>query len=411
MIRTDCFFCGSAFQQLVLSLGEQPLAGAYVRPEDLSRPERRYPLDLYLCEDCHLTHTAQAATSEEILSDYVYYSSVSESWLDHAARYVDDVIRRFDLNRTHFVLEIASNDGYLLKNFVQRNIRCLGIEPAAAVAQAALAHGVDTRVAYWGPEVAEDLVEEGMQADLIVANNVFAHTPDPNGFLEGIVRVLKPGGVLTMEFPHLYRLVNSHQFDTIHHEHFSYFALFVVKKMFARHDLVLFDAEELPTQGGSLRVYACHRTDRSKALSPRVGEIMAMEEAAGMMRLDYYHDFAKAVHKSRAEIRRFFEKARRQGKRIAGYGAPTKGNVLLNYCGIEADQLPYTVDRNPHKLGLHLPGTRIPIVPIEHIAEDRPDYLFLLPWNLREEIAAQMAHIRDWGGRFVVPIPRVEVFG
>lgn len=408
---TDCHFCGSKFQQLVLSLGEQPLANAYVRPEDADKPEPRFPLDLYLCEDCHLTHTARAATSEEIFSDYAYFSSYSTSWLEHAAAYVDAVVERFGLNRTHFVIEIASNDGYLLRNFTPRNIRSLGIEPAANVAEAAIAAGVDTRVAFWGRELAEELVEEGLQADLIIANNVLAHTPHLNDFLEGVVRALKPSGVVTMEFPHLYRLVERHQFDTIYHEHFSYFALFVVKKMFARHDLVIFDAEELPTHGGSLRVYACHRTDHTKPLSPRVGEIMAMEEDAGMMRLDYYHDFAKAVRKSRTEIRRFFEKARRSGKRVAGYGAPAKGNVLLNYCGITPKDLPYTVDRNPHKQGLLLPGTRIPIEPVERVAEDRPDYLFLLPWNLRDEIVGQMAHVRGWGGRFVTPIPGVEVIG
>lgn len=409
MASTDCFFCASPYQQHVLALGHQPLANDFLHAAQLDELEATYPLDLYLCEDCLLTHIGEYVPAETLFQRGAYFSSYSTTWLQHAADYVDQVVHRFELDRTSFVLEIASNDGYLLKNFVQQNIRCVGVEAAPNVAAVALQHGIDTRVGIWGTGLADELQEEGLYADLVIANNVLAHTPHINDFLEGVTHILKADGVFTLEFTHLFQLVDKHEFDMIHHEHFCYFALFVIKKILMRHHLVVFDAEEIPTHGGSLRVYACHAKDTSKPISPRVGEIIAREEAAGMMRLDYYHDFAKAVKKSKADIRRFFHQAQAQHKRVAGYGAPSKGNVLLNYCGIGRDAMAYTVDRSPHKQGLFLPGSRIPIRPPQAILDDRPDYVFILPWNLKEEVIAQMDPVRAWGGRFVVPIPRVEV--
>jgi SAM-dependent methyltransferase len=409
MAASDCIFCGSPYQQHVLSLGIQPLANEYLRADQLDVHEPTYPLDLYLCEDCLLTHIAETVDPESLIRRSVNFSSYSSTCLQQAESYCDAVMKRFGIDRTCFVLEIASNDGYLLRNFVQRNIRCVGVEAAANVAADALALGVDTRVGIWGCEMADEFVEEGCLADLVIANNVLAHTPRTNDFLEAVTRVLKPDGVLTLEFTHLYQLVKHHEFDMIHHEHFAYFALFVIKKILMRHHLVLFDAEELPTHGRSLRVYACHTSDVSKPIGPRVGEIIAMEEAAGMMRLDYYHDFAKAVKKSKADIRRFFQRAQSEGKRVAGYGAPSKGNILLNYCGIGLDCIPYTVDRSPHKQGRFLPGSRIPVRAPAALLEDKPDYVFILPWNLKDEIMEQMSAVRGWGGQFVVPIPHVEI--
>lgn len=409
MAASDCFFCGSDYQQHVLSLGHQPLANEYLRADQLDQSEPVYPLDLHLCEDCFLTHIAETVDPESLFRRSVYFSSYATTCLHQAETYCATVAERFGLDRTCFVLEIASNDGYLLRNFVKRNIRCVGVEAAANVAAEAVKHGVDTRVGIWGCELADEFVEEGSLADLVIANNVLAHTPRINDFLQGVSRVLKPDGVFTLEFTHLYQLVTQHEFDMIHHEHFSYFALFVIKKILMRHHFVVFDVETLPTHGGSLRVYACHAKDTSKPIDPRVGEIIAMEEAAGMMRLDYYQNFAKAVRKSKADIRRFFHRAQTEGKRVAGYGAPSKGNVLLNYCGIGLDCMPYTVDKSPHKQGRFLPGSRIPVRAPEAILEDKPDYVFILPWNLKDEIMEQMDPIRAWGGRFVVPIPDVEI--
>lgn len=406
--RTECILCGSTKQRLVVSLGEQPLANSYLRADQLDKPEPRYPLDLFVCEDCMLTHIGVVATGEDIFSEYAYFSSFSTMWLEHARNYVTMITDRLGLNGKSFILEIASNDGYLLQYFKERGIPCLGIEPAGNVAEAARAKGIETQVAFWGAATADTLAERCSKADLILGNNVLAHTPNPNDLVEGIKRFLKPGGTVTMEFPHLYRLVAENQFDTIYHEHFSYFAFFVVQRLFAAHGLALFDVEELPTHGGSLRIYAKHETD-PRPIEPSVHAMLEKEKAAGMMRLDYYREFAAQVEGVKSQVLRFFANAKTAGKRVAGYGAPAKGNTLLNYCGAGPYDILYTVDRSPHKQGLYLPGTHIPIRAPEFVAEDRPDYLFILPWNLKYEIMEQMSHIRAWGGRFVAPIPDVTV--
>jgi SAM-dependent methyltransferase len=407
---TDCLFCESPKQRLILSLGKQPLANSYLTEEQTKSEEPVYPLDLYVCEECMLAHIEVVATSEDIFSDYAYFSSFSTTWLEHAKTYVDQVTERFGLDANSFVIEIASNDGYLLQNFVARGIPCLGIEPAENVAKAAEEKGVPTQVAFWGKKTAQQLAQEDKLADLIIGNNVLAHVPTLNDFVRGLKAALKPGGVVTMEFPHLYQLVEQNQFDTIYHEHFSYFSFFAVRKVFAYHGLTLFDVEELPTHGGSLRIYARHTEDESKEVTASVEALLAKEEAAGMMGFDYYDSFKKRVEEAKYALLDFLAEAHQENKRVAAYGAPAKGNTLLNYCGLGASEISYTVDRSPHKQGLYLPGSHIPIRAPEVVAEDKPDYLIILPWNLREEIMEQMAHIREWEGQFVVPIPEVQVY-
>jgi SAM-dependent methyltransferase len=349
-------------------------------------------------------------TSAEIFGgDYAYFSSFSTAWLKHVEEYADRMAGELELDANSLVVEIASNDGYLLQFFRRRGIPVLGIEPAKNVAEAAIAAGIPTQTEFFGAGFAGKLAGGGTRADLIVANNVLAHVPDINDFVAGFRKILKPRGLLTLEFPHLLRLIEESQFDTIYHEHFSYLALGTVRRLFRKHGLAVVDVEELWTHGGSLRVHARHSDDDSRPVSERVERLIAREEAAGLTRLDRYDAFAKDVLETKRALLDFLIAAKRAGKSIVGYGAPAKGNTLLNYCGVRTDFLDYTVDRSPHKQGLFLPGTRIPIHAPEQIPLTKPDYVLILPWNLKDEITAQMAHIREWGGRFVVPIPRVEV--
>jgi len=405
----DCIACGSSRQLPVLKLGDQPLANAYLDAAALERPEPVYPLDLYLCRDCGLVHIEVVATSQEIFSDYAYFSSYSTTWLAHAKAYVDAIVPRLGLTEDSFVVEIASNDGYLLRNFVERKIPCLGVEPAQNIAEVARTQGIETEAAFWGGSLAESLCDRGRQADLVIGNNVLAHTPLLNDFVAGVGRVLKDEGVATFEFPHLLRLIQERQFDTIYHEHFSYFSLFVVQRIFAGHGLRIFDVEELPTHGGSLRIFACRDGAKRWPTGPGVDALLNTERAEGLETEACYERFGDAVRAVKSAVCAFLEEARAGGKRVAAYGAPAKGNTLLNYCGINGDLLAFTVDRNPHKQGMFLPGSRIPVYGPEKVFEEKPDYLFLLPWNLKDEIMEQMAAIREWGGRFVVPIPELAV--
>jgi SAM-dependent methyltransferase len=406
-----CRFCGAPLCTSFADLGLSPLANSYVEPADLARPERFFPLHAYVCDRCLLVQLPAVESPAAIFSDYAYFASYSESWLAHARDYVTMASERFALGPLSQVVEIASNDGYLLRWFVQRGIPVLGIEPAANVAPAAEAVGVPTRVRFFDAALARELVAEGVRADLVVGNNVLAHVPELNDFVAGLAHLLAPRGVLTMEFPHLLRLIAEGQFDTIYHEHFSYFSLAAVQRVFAAHALVLFDVEELPTHGGSLRIYARHAADESRVVGPRVGALLAREEEAGLGRLATYGQFAASVRRVKRELLRFLLQASDEGKQVVGYGAPAKGNTLLNYCGVRGDLLAYTVDRSPHKQGRFLPGTRIPIHGPERIAETRPDYVLILPWNLQAEIVAQMAHVRGWGGRFVVAVPGLRILG
>ena len=369
-----------------------------------------YPLHAWACTSCFLVQLEQFEPRERIFGgDYAYFSSYSDSWLAHCRAYTEAMIARFGYGAKSLVVEIASNDGYLLQYFAQRGVPVLGIEPAANVARAAEAKGIPTRIEFFGTETAKRLAAEGRRADLLLGNNVLAHVPDLNDFVRGMKGLLAPGGVITMEFPHLLRLVAETQFDTIYHEHFSYFSFRTAQRVFAAHGLVLFDVEQLPTHGGSLRIYGRHADDASKPVSDRVAALLAAERDAGLERPGTYAAFAEQVKATKRALLRFLIDAKESGKRVAGYGAPAKGNTLLNYCGVRSDLLEYTVDRSPHKQGLFLPGTHIPIHAPERIAETRPDYVLILPWNLKDEITAQMAHVRSWGGRFVVPIPRATV--
>jgi SAM-dependent methyltransferase len=405
-----CRFCDAALRTTVVDLGTSPLANDYLRPEDLARPERFYPLRAWLCEACLLVQLEAVETPERIFGDYAYFSSYSDSWLAHAERYAGRMVERFRLSAASRVVEVASNDGYLLQYFLARGVPVLGVEPADNVARAALARGIPTRVEFFGERAARALVAEGIRADLLVGNNVLAHVPALNDFVAGLRVLLHPRGVLTMEFPHLVRLVEEGQFDTIYHEHFSYFSLLAATRIFAHHGLTVFDVEELPTHGGSLRIYARHAEDPGRPVQRRVMELLARETAAGYARPERYVSFAERVHEVKRAFLEFLIHAKRDQRSIAGYGAPAKGNTFLNYCGVRTDFIDYTVDRSPAKQGRHLPGTRIPILHPDHVKATRPDYLLILPWNLRDEIASQMVHIREWGGRFVVAIPEVRVF-
>jgi SAM-dependent methyltransferase len=405
-----CRSCGIGLEHTFLDLGMSPLANSYIKPEQTNRMEPFYPLHVYVCEKCLLVQLEQFSTPQDIFSDYAYFSSFSDSWLAHARTYVDMIVDRFKFDRNSRVVEIASNDGYLLKNFVARGIPVLGIEPAANVAEVARGKGINTKVAFFGERTARGLTEDGWAADLIIGNNVLAHVPDLNDFVKGLKVLLKPTGLITMEFPHLLQLMGQNQFDTIYHEHFSYFSLIAVERVFARHGMKLFDVEELPTHGGSLRIYACHDGDASRPVEMRVTELKSREEAIGFGNLNHYLSFGPRVEATKRTLLSFLIAARQEGKRVVGYGAPAKGNTLLNYCGIRTDFIDYTVDRSPHKQGHFLPGVHIPIYEPDRVRATQPDYLLILPWNIREEVMQQMSYIRAWGGKFVVPIPDVQVY-
>jgi SAM-dependent methyltransferase len=378
--------------------------------EQLNHMEPFYPLHAYVCDRCFLVQLPEYVSPEQIFSEYAYFSSYSDSWLQHAKNYVEMASARFGLHATSQVVEVASNDGYLLQYFVQRGVPVLGIEPAANVAEAAMKKGIPSVVKFFGEKTAHELVSAGRRADLLLGNNVLAHVPDINDFVKGMKILLKPQGVITMEFPHLLRLMEANQFDTIYHEHFSYLSFLTVNKIFAAHGLTLFDVEEFPTHGGSLRIYGRHGEDATKPIGARAAELLAREEAAGFACLDRYSSFAEQVKETKCKLLEFLITIKRAGQSIAGYGAPGKGNTLLNYCGIRTDFLDYVVDRSPYKQGKFLPGTHIPIYPPEKIKETKPDYVLILPWNLKHEVVQQISYIREWGGRFVVPIPEVEVY-
>jgi SAM-dependent methyltransferase len=405
-----CRFCGNILHQVFVDLGMSPLANSYLRQEDLQRMEPHYPLCIYVCEACYLAQLPVFETPEGIFSDYAYFSSYSDSWLQHAKTYTELMINRFGYNQKSQVIEIASNDGYLLQYFKEKSIPVLGIEPAKNVAEAANNAGILTLVKFFGTKTAMELAAEGKHADLVVGNNVLAHVPGLNDFVKGMKMILKKDGVITMEFPHLMRLVAENQFDTMYHEHFSYFSFTTVEKVFASHGLTLFDVEELPTHGGSLRIYARHAEDDTKPIGEKVLGLKKREEAAGMTKMEYYLGFGEKVKETKRNILDFLIKAKREGKSIVGYGAPAKGNTLLNYCGIRTDFIEYTLDRSPHKQDQYLPGTHIPIYHPDKVKRTKPDYLVILPWNLKEEISAQMSYIREWGGQFVTLIPAPQVF-
>lgn len=407
---SGCRFCGTPLQNMVADLGVSPLANTFLNTAQLNQQETFYPLRVYVCERCFLVQIEEFESPDHIFSDYAYFSSYSDTWLEHARRYVDMAVERFTLTEASQVIEIASNDGYLLQYFVAKGIPSLGIEPAGNVAAVAVKKGISSLVDFFEKKMACQLVAQGIQADLIVGNNVLAHITRLNDFVKGMKTLLKPEGVVTLEFPHLLRLMTENQFDTIYHEHFSYFSLITAERLLARHNLRIFDLEELPTHGGSLRLYACHAEDCSKYQNLNVEHLRDQEEAAGLKNLETYLSFAEKVKETKRNLLEFLISAKRQRKSVVAYGAPAKGNTLLNYCGIRSDFIEYTVDRSPHKQRHFLPGTHIPIYYPDKIRETRPDYVLILPWNLKDEIIEQMSYIREWKGQFLVPIPEVKIY-
>jgi SAM-dependent methyltransferase len=405
-----CRFCGAGLQHTFVDLGLSPLCESYQSAADLNRGEMYYPLHVYVCEKCFLVQLEEYESAENIFSDYAYFSSFSDSWLKHCENYTKKMISRFGLGPKSFVIEVASNDGYLLQYFVQQKVPVLGIEPAANVAKVAIEKGVPSLLEFFGVKCANKLVSEGRSADLILGNNVFAQVPDLNDFVEGLKIMLKPEGVLTLEFPHLLKLIEENEFDTIYHEHFSYFSLFTTIKIMEAHGLRVFDVEELKSHGGSLRVYACRAEGKTHKLEPNVQKVLGDEEKAGQMSLKGYKGYAQQVKETKFALVDVLLTAAQQGKKVAGYGAPGKSATLLQYCGIGKDLIEYTVDRSPYKQGKFLPGTRIPIHHPDKIRETKPDYVVILPWNLKDEIMKQLEFIREWGGKFIVPIPKAAIY-
>jgi SAM-dependent methyltransferase len=407
-VLTTCRSCGTAVTRTFVDLGSTPLANSYLVPEEVAS-ERSFRLHAVVCDACLLVQLTESIDPAAIFSDYAYFSSYSTSWLEHTQRFAEGMTERLGLGGDSLVVELASNDGYLLRHFVARGVPVLGVEPATNVAEVAVAEGVPTEVCFFGERTATVLASRGVQADLVVANNVVAHVPDLNDFLRGIPTILGQGGIVSFEFPHLLRLIEEVQFDTIYHEHYSYFSLWSLHLALGRHGLRVFEVEQLPTHGGSLRVLACWEpADRPEHRS--VEEVLVLERQAALHVPEGYEGFDARVERCRASLRDFLDCAGTAGRRVVGYGAAAKGNTLLNVTGVTAGDVDYVVDRNPHKQGRLLPGSHIPVQPVEHVAETKPDYLLVLPWNLRAEIEEQMAYIRDWGGRFVTGVPDVRIF-
>jgi len=409
--KGGCRFCNTPLQHSVVDLGTSPLCENFLTKEQLNNPEPFYPLHAFVCEKCFLVQVEEYVSGEEIFGgEYAYFSSYSDSWLEHAKRYAEKIEKRLGLNRQSQVVELASNDGYLLKNFIAKGIPSLGIEPADNVAAVARENGVPCRVRFFGKKTAQELLDDGVRADLLIANNVLAHVPDLNDFVAGMKMVLADDGVLTVEFPHLMHIMEGNQFDTIYQEHYCYYSFVTLQKVFAAHGITLFDVEELTTHGGSLRIYGRHEQDDSKPVVQSVVEMVERETQAGYLKLETYRSFAEQVAETKRKLLEFLIQAKREGKRIACYGAPGKGNTLLNYCGIREDFIDYVVDRNPYKHGKFLPGTHIPVFAPEKIEETKPDYVMILPWNLKEEISQQLEYVRAWGAKLVVPIPELTVY-
>ena len=409
-MAVQCNFCGAFLKTTFVDLGMAPLVSSYLNSDTLLDMEPTYPLHAYVCDECFLVQLPEAEKPENIFSEYPYFSSVSDSWLQHAKKYVEMMIERFEYHESSQVIEIASNDGYLLKNFLKKGIKVLGVEPAKNVAAVAIDGGIPTVNKFFGKQTAEGLRADGKVADLLIGNNVLAHVPDLNDFVGGLKILLAPQGIITMEFPHLLKLIEENQFDQIFHEHCSYLSLITVKNIFGKHGLMIFDVEELPTHGGSLRIYAKHEDDNSKQKTKNVNDLEEKEIKGGLTNLGSYGEFAKNVIQTKFKLLEFLIKAKYDGKSIVGYGAPGKGAVLLNYCGIRCDVLDYTVDRSPHKQGGFMPGVHVPIYHPDKIKETRPDFLLILPWNLKHEIMEQMSFIREWGGQFIIPIPELKIY-
>jgi C-methyltransferase./Methyltransferase domain./Hypothetical methyltransferase. len=410
MGNKTCRFCGKALEETFVDLGMSPLSNSYLNLGDIQNKESYYPLHAYVCSECLLVQLEEFESPENIFSDYAYFSSYSSIWMKHVEEYSNIMTKRLELNSNSKVIEIASNDGYLLQFFKNKEIPVVGIEPAKNVAQEAEKKGIYTIKEFFSLELADKLKNDKIEADLLIANNVLAHVPDINDFVAGMKRILKYNGVITVEFPHLLKLIKENQFDTIYHEHFSYLSLIAVRTIFKRHELDIFDVDEVPTHGGSLRIYAKHMEDTTKEVSKNVEKIINKELEFGLEKIDTYKEFSEKVQSIKRNILSFLIKHKNEGNQIVGYGAPAKGNTLLNYCGIGTDFLDYTVDKSPHKQGLFLPGSHIPVYSPDKILETKPDYLVILPWNIKDEVMQQMKTIKEWGGKFVILIPDIEVY-
>ncbi|GAA3932320.1 methyltransferase domain-containing protein [Chitinophaga oryziterrae] len=406
----QCRFCKTELKHVFIDLINSPASNSYLNPEQLNEPETYYPLKVYICHNCFLVQVDEYQKSDALFnSEYAYFSSYSRTWLAHAQKYTQEMIARFGFSASSKVIEIASNDGYLLQYFKEKNVPVLGIEPTANTAKVAMEKGIETVVEFFGTSLAKKLSAQNIQADLLLGNNVLAHVPDIRDFVAGMQVILKPAGVITMEFPHLMQLVDNNQFDTIYHEHFSYLSFYTVKQLFESVGLEMFDVEEIPTHGGSLRIYAKHKNDNSKEISPRVAALLAKEIKQGITDLNYYHNFQQKAFDIKLSLLSFLTEQKKAGKKVAAYGAAAKGNTLLNYCGVKNDLVDFVVDSNPHKQGKYLPASHIPVVNEAYLKQEKPDYVLILPWNLKDEIKDQLAYIRDWKGKFVVPIPSLQI--
>jgi hypothetical protein len=406
----QCRFCKAELKHVFIDLGHSPASNSFLSKEQLNEPETFFPLKVFTCDKCYLVQVDEYKKSDAIFNNqYVYFSSYSTSWLKHAKSYTELMTKRFGYNDQSLVIEVASNDGYLLQYFHEKKIPVLGIEPTANTAEVAISKGIKSVVDFFGVRLAKQLSAEGIKADLLLGNNVLAHVPDIIDFVGGMKIILKEGGVVTMEFPHLMQLVDNNQFDTIYHEHFSYLSFHTVKKIFSSQGLEMFDVEEIPTHGGSLRIYAKHQEDNSKAIAPSVAGLLQKESAKGLDELSYYDDFQKRAFTVKLDLIDFLSTKKRAGKKVAAYGAAAKGNTLLNYCGIKNDLIDFVVDASPHKQNKYLPASHIPVVNESILKEQQPDYVIILPWNLKNEIMEQLSYIRNWGGAFVIPIPALQI--
>tara|TARA_B100001167_G_scaffold163121_1_gene111188 strand:+ start:56 stop:1300 length:1245 start_codon:yes stop_codon:yes gene_type:complete len=407
--KDNCRFCGFALKKIFIDLGKTPLANSYLKSNQIGKLEKKFPLKVFICKNCFLVQLKEYESPKEIFGEYAYLSSYSKSWLKHAEDYVSMMVKRFNFNKKKLVIEIASNDGYLLQYFQKKKIPTLGIEPAQNVAKIARRKGISTINEFFGIKLAKTLIDEKKMADLIIGNNVLAHVPNINDFVGGIKLILKPNGIVTIEVPHLLKLIEHNEFDTIYHEHFSYFSLNVLKQIFAHHKLLIFDVEEIQTHGGSLRIFIKHKNNKKFFVSSKIRSLINTEKKYGLCKLDTYTKFDKNIRKIKKELNEFLKKSKISSKTVVSYGAPAKGNTLLNYCNIKSRHIPYTVDKNPYKQNLFLPGSHIPIKHPREIMRTKPDYLLILPWNLKTEIIEQMSFIRKWGGQFVIPIPKLQV--
>ena len=409
ILTLNCRFCNEPVTNIFVDLGISPLSNAFLKKEMLNDVEKKFPLCVYVCDNCFLVQLPEFEKPENIFEDYAYFSSYSSIWLEHAENYVDMMIKKFDFNEKSVVIEIASNDGYLLQFFKEKNIPILGIEPAVNVAKVAKEKGIPTITKFFGVNTANELKKEDKLSDLIIGNNVLAHVPNLNDFVKGLKILLKSTGIITLEFPHILQLIEKNQFDTIYHEHFSYLSLNTVKQIFEFHNIIIFDVEEIPTHGGSLRIYAKHKINKNFEIKNSVNDLLEKEKEFGLLNLSFYLEFSRKVELVKKELIEFFNNTKQNGKKIVCYGAAAKGNTLLNYCGIGKENIEYVVDINSYKQGLYLPGSHLHIKKPEEIKKDKPDFILILPWNIKEEIMKDISFIHDWNGKFVIPIPRVMI--